>query len=307
MVRNKLQQTDRIKKNIPLFIMAAPALIFLIMFNYVPMYGIILAFKDYSYRDGIWGSDWVGIENFKYVFGSGEITRTIGNTVLYHIAFTAVITLGAILLATMLFFIKSKHAANFYQQATILPFMISYAVISHIVYIFLKNDGGLVNSMLTSLGTKTVSWYMEPKFWPFILVFVNAWFGIGIKAVYYFSAYLAVDESQFEAADLDGASRWRKIINIMLPSISSTVCIFLILDLGNILASDFSLFYSVPRDSSALYSVTDVLGTYTYRGLTSGDISTTTALGLFTGVVTTIMTLLVNFIVKKISPENSLL
>ncbi len=306
-MNKKARRRELIKKNIPLILMSLPALVVLLMFNYMPMFGQILAFQDYNYRDGIFGSPWVGLKNFAYVFASGDIARTIGNTVAYHIANTLLMIVVSVGLAVLLFFVKSKRASRFYQKSIIVPYLLSYVIISYIVYIFLSDDFGLINNFLRNMGMETISWYTTPKYWPFILVGILLWFGAGIKSIYYYGALMNIDEALFEAADLDGASRWWKIRKIMLPGIAPTIGILLILDLGKLLESPFGLFYSVPMDSSALYSVTDVLSTYTYRGLMSADIGTTTALGLMTGVVTTIATLLVNAVVKKIDPESSLL
>lgn len=305
--KKKIKRREYIKQNIPLFFMSLPAIFVLILFSYVPMFGLILGFKDYSYRKGIFGSAWVGLDNFKYIFSSGEIYRTLKNTILYHIAFSIAILVCSVFVAIMLYFIRSKTATKIYQESIILPYSISYVVISYIVYIFLNSDYGLVNKLLVMLGSEEISWYTTPKYWPVIFVIVQVWFGAGIKSVYYYGSLMAIDTSLFESAELDGANRWNKIRHIMFPSLAPVVSIFMILDLGAILDSSFSLFYSVPLDSSALYSVTDVLSTYTYRGLMTAEIGTTTALGLFTGLVTTVMTLLVNTVVKKISPENSLL
>lgn len=296
-----------IKRNIPLTIMALPALILMIMFTYVPMFGLVMAFNNYTPRMGIFGSEWVGLDNFKYIFSSGEIYRAIGNTVLYNILFSISIPLCALFMAVMLYFIESKRAAKFYQKSIVVPFMVSYVIIGYIVFIFLSNEYGLVNNMIEALGGKRISWYMEPKYWRVILVIVNTWYGAGVKSVFYYAAMLAIDKSYFEAAELDGATRWHKVKYIMLPEIAPTICIFMVTDLGHILNSNLALFQSVPKDSSALYSATDVLATYVYRGLTGGTYSITTALGLFTGVVSTIMTLSVNKVVKIISPGNEML
>ena len=304
---NKLKRRALLKQNVPLILMSLPAFIFLIMFSYVPMFGLVLAFKDYTYRDGIFGSPWVGFDNFKYIFSSGEITRTIGNTILYHIASTVLMLVVSLTLAILLYFIRSPRKAKLYQKNIIIPYLVSYVIISYIVNIFLSSEYGLVNKFLESIGKAPVSWYTKPAVWPFILLGVTIWFGAGIKSIYYYGSLMAIDDSLLEAADLDGASRWVKIKDIMIPSIAPTICIFLILDLGKLLESNFSLFYSVPMDSAALYKVTDVLSTYTYRGLMNADIGTTTALGLFTGLVTTIATPLVNAVVKKFDPKSSLL
>ncbi len=310
MSKVKTIKTDKqalIRRNLTYLLMAAPALIVLVMFNYVPMFGLVLAFKNFTYRRGIFGSEWAGLANFKYIFGSGEIGVTLRNTILYHVAFTVTITCTAIALSILLFFVKSKKAANIYQRLANLPYMVSYTVIAYIIYILLKSNGGLINRLIESFGGEAVAWYTEPKVWPFIIVLANLWFGAGIKMIYYYSAFMAVDESIFEAADMDGAKWYHKVFKIMLPSIAPTVCILLIMDLGNLLASNFSLFYSVTMDSSALYSVTDVLSTYEYRGLTMGNIGTTTALGLFTSVVQVVATLSINGIVRKIDPDSALL
>lgn len=306
-INAKTKKNIIFKKDMPLIIMALPALIILFLFNYVPMFGTVMAFKDFTPREGIWGSPWVGLDNFKYIFSSGDIAVSIRNTMLYNLAFQVTIPVCALLISIMLFFVKSKKLANAYQSVTIFPYMVSYTVIGYILYIMFKSTGGLLNTMLETMGVEGVAWYTEPKYWPFILVIANIWFGAGVKAVYYYSAFMAIDESLFEAADMDGAKLHHKIFKIMIPSIAPTICIFLISDLGHILQSNFSLYYSLTLDSSALYSVTDVLSTYQYRGLTMGSIGTTTALGLFVNIVTVVVTLSVNGIVKKINPDNALL
>ncbi len=300
------KRKEYIKRNIPLLLMSAPCFIALFCFDYMPMFGLVMAFQNFTYRDGILGSAFVGLKNFEYIFGSGEIYRTLGNTMGYHLAMTVSITGGAIFLAIMLFMVRGKKTQNFFNTMTVTPYLVSYTVIAYIVFILLSNTG-LINNALRKMGQNPIAWYTEASVWPYILVAVNMWFGVGIKAVYYFASLQSIDKALFEAAELDGANRWHTVWNIMLPSIAPTICIFLILDLGNLLASNFSLYYAVPMDSTALYSVTDVLSTYTYRGLIGGSVSTTTALGLFTGTVTTTATLLVNWVVKKISPESSLL
>lgn len=306
-LKTQAAKKEYIRKNIPLTLMALPAIIIGIMFLYIPMFGLIMGFQNFTYPEGIFGSQFVGLDNFKYIFSSGDIITTLMNTVGYHLLFNVAVTLSSLFLAIMLYFIKNDRRAKTYQKTFIIPYLVSYVVISYIVYILLNNEYGLLNQLFEKLGKESISWYTTPIYWPFILTIVQIWFGAGIKSVYYYGSLMAVDQSIFEAADLDGASKLEKIRYIMLPSLAPTISIFLILDLGNILSSSFELFYSIPMDSSALYSVTDVLSTYTYRGLVTAEIGTTTALGLFTGVVTTVATLLVNAIVKKISPENSLL
>ena len=306
-MNKRKQLSNNVRKNIPLILMSAPAVILLIMFKYVPMFGTVLAFKNYTYRDGIWGSAWAGLTNFKYIFSSKEILVTLRNTVCYHLVFDTLSWLCGIMLGIMLYFIKSKRAARVYQQLIQIPYLTSFAIMGSIVYIFLRADGGVMNTWLESMGMEAISWYTTPKYWPFVLCLVNTWFGAGIKSIYFYSALLGIDQSLFEAADLDGAKWYHKVFDIMLPSIAPTICIMLIMQMGNMLASTFALFYSVTMDSSALYSVTDVISTYEYRGLQLGNIGTTAALGLFTSVVNVIGTLSVNKIVKKINPDYAMM
>ena len=305
MVRQKLCGKELLKRNMPLILMALPAVVLMFLFVYVPKFGLILAFKDYSYQEGIFGSPWIGLENFRYIFSSGEIWRAIRNTVGYHFAHTFVIQSLAIIIAVMLYMV-SKKASKRYQFVITMPYLASMNIIAAVVYIFLSYDNGIVNLILEALGKDAGAWYTKPEIWPFVLVFVNAWFGAGIKSIYYYSIFMGIDKALFEAVDVDGGTWRHKITHIMLPSIIPILCLFLITDLGNLLASNFALYHAVPMDSSALYSVTDVLSTYEYRGLTMGNIGTTTALGFFTGVVQLISIQFFNGIVRKISPENSL-
>lgn len=306
---NKQKLLHKWNYNWPLALMAAPAVILLITFNYIPMFGLVLAFKDYTYQGGIWGSDWagaMGLDNFKYIFSSGEISVTLRNTILYHIAFSLTVLGAGIILGILLYWVQSKKLSRIYQGAIQLPYLTSFAVMGCILYMLLKMKGGLFNTLIEQMGGEAIAWYTEPKYWPLILILVNLWFGGGIKSIYFYSAFMSIDNSLFEAADMDGAKWYHKVFNIMLPGIAPTICILLITDLGALLSANFSLFYSLTQDSSALYSVTDVISTYEYRGLTMGNYGTTAALGLFTSVVQVVATLSINKIVKIINPENAM-
>lgn len=304
MVRKKLSRKEHLKKQSMLIFMALPAVILLFCFTYMPKFGIILAFQDYNYQDGF-ASPFVGLDNFKYIFSSGEVWRAARNTVLYNLANIIIIHTLAIVAAIMLYMVNKK-ASKRYQFIITIPYLASMAVIVAIVYLFLRYDGGLVNNLLEMAGKKPVAWYLEPKIWPFVLVFVNAWFGAGIKSIYFYSIFMGVDSGLFEAIDIDGG-KWRhKIRYIMLPEIVPILCLFLIQSLGTLLHGGFELYYAVPMDSSALYSVTETLGTYEYHGLTMGNIGTTTAVGVVVGVLNMIGLHTVNSIVKKVSPDNSM-
>lgn len=304
MVRAKSKKTI-LKRNVPLILMVLPAIILMTMFTYVPKFGAILAFKEYDYQSGIFGSPWSGLENFRYLFSSGDLWNAIRNTVGYHIANSLIIKILEVLIAIGLYMISQK-AAKRYQFVITMPYLVSFNIIASVVYLFLRYDGGIVNRMLEMFGQNPQMWYLKPGPWPYILVFINAWFGAGIGSIYYYSIMMGIDHSVMEAIDIDGGTWKHKIRYVMLPSIVPLVCLFLIRDMGSVLSSNFSLFYSIPMDSTALYNVTTVLSTYEYRGLQMGNIGTTAALGLVTGIVQAVMLHMTNGIVKKVSPDNSM-
>ena len=296
----------KIAYNLPLIIMAAPGLILLIMFSYVPMFGLVLAFKDYIPREGVWGSTWVGLENFKKIFSDGEVWNVMKNTVLYHFAYEGAILIGAIILGILLYNVKSKKLTRVYQIGIQTPYLVSTVAIGAIVYLLFRADSGLVNSMREFFGKEPIAWYNEGKYWPAILIGANTWFGVGIRSIYFYSALLGIDTAMFEAADIDGARWYHKVFKIMIPSIAPTISMLAIMSLGKLLVSDFAFTYAVTRNSSALYHTTDVIATYAYRGLRSADYSLTTALELVTGLATTFGVLITNWVVKKTNPDNAM-
>ncbi len=210
------------------------------------------------------------------------------------------------LLAILLYEIRSKFANKLYQTSMLMPFFLSYVIVAAVVYMFLSPSSGFFNSILKQLGANPVKWYSVPKYWPFILVFIEAWKQSGLASLYFYAALLSIDTSLFEAASLDGAGRLRQIWYVSLPELKPMACITLIMRLGAILGSDFGLFYQVPMDQGALYPTTDVLSTYLLRGLQGGSISATAAVGLFSSVVGLVLVVSSNMIIKKISPENSM-
>lgn len=297
---------SKFRANIPLFLLALPGLIYMICFNYLPMFGVIVAFKDYNYLDGIFNSQWVGFKYFKYFFASNDLAYIMRNTLLYNIVFMFLKQLLCVVVAIFLYEITHKYFLKVYQTAIILPNFISWVLVAYIGYALFSNETGLINSVLKSLGKEGISWYSEPKYWPGILTFFEMWKGVGMGCIIYYAALMGVDESLFEAASIDGANRVQQIIKISLPTILPTVCIMLILAVGGIMGGDFGLFFQVPRNSGALYPVTNVISTYTYYLFRDGNFSQSAAIGLFQNVVGLILTLGTNAIVKKVNPENAM-
>lgn len=296
----------RFIKCLPLYFMILPGAVYLFINNYIPMAGIVVAFKKYNAIKGIWGSEWYGFRNFTYLFknGAGAIIR---NTLLYNIAFIILNMIVGIALAIILSDIASKRAKKFYQSAIMLPFLISIVIVSYIVYAFLSAETGMFNGILKSMGKNPILWYNETKYWPFILIIVNLWKGVGYGCLIYIAAIAGIDKSFYEAAQLDGASRWQQIKKITLPCLVPSIITLLMLSIGRIFYSDFGLFYQVPQNSGALYSVTNTIDTYVYRALISaGGIGRSSAAGVFQSIVGFALVMTSNMIVRKYSKENAL-
>ena len=296
----------RIVNNIPLAIMCLPAAIYMFCFCYMPMFGVVIAFKDYNYVDGILGSPWVGFEHFKFFFESNEAALLLRNTILYNVLFILLGTFLKVLVAILLYEITSRVALKAYQTSIILPNFISWVLVAYIGYALFSSETGMLNAILNNLGKQDIQWYSEPKYWPYILTIFEMWMGVGMGCIIYYAALMAVDKSLYEAAEIDGANRFKQITSISIPTILPTICILLIMSVGGILGGDFGLFFQLPRNSGALYPVTDVISTYVYRGLTSGEMSSTAAIGLFQNAVGLVLTLGTNLFVKKVNPENAM-
>ena len=272
----------------------------------MPMFGVVIAFKDYNYVDGILGSPWVGFEHFKFFFESNEAALLLRNTILYNVLFILLGTFLKVLVAILLYEITSMVALKAYQTSIILPNFISWVLVAYIGYALFSSETGMLNAILNNLGKQDIQWYSEPKYWPYILTIFEMWKGVGMGCIIYYAALMAVDKSLYEAAEIDCANRFKQITSISIPTILPTICILLITSVGGILGGDFGLFFQLPRNSGALYPVTDVISTYVYRGLTSGEMSSTAAIGLFQNAVGLVLTLGTNLFVKKVNPENAM-
>lgn len=304
--KDALAKRSRLKTNLGYLLMVSPGLLVLLIWQYLPMGGLVIAFKDYSYRKGIFGSDWVGFENFKNFFASKNFGILLRNTIGYNLLFlfTVNVLAGAIM-ALLLYEVQSKKAEKFYNTAMILPHFISFVIVGYIVLTFLNPTSGVINTIIRQFGGEGIEWYSEPKYWPYILEFVEVWKSAGMASLYYYAALLSVDSSLFEAAELDGAGRLRQLWHISIPEMIPMIVVVIIVRLGTILGGDWGLYYQVPMNQAALYSTTDVFSTYLYRGLVNGSISQNTAIGLFSSVAGLITILISNMFVKKIDPSKA--
>ena len=296
-------------ENKTLFLMALPVIILLILFNYVPMFGSIVAFKRFNYEDGIWGSPWVGFNNFKFLFSMKDLTwRMLRNTVGYYVLFTAVGLVFNVALAIALNECRKKYFAKASQTLMIMPTFISYVAVSYIVNCFLDPSNGMLNSILEAMGRDPVAWYNEAQRWPVILTIVNVWKNTGYGSVVYLSALAGMDQELFEAAELDGATKWQQIRRITLPLLLPMISIMLLMGLASIMTSNTGLFYQVTRNSPLLYSTTQTIDTYVLNALMSGstDFGPSSAVSLFQSAVGCVMCIGVNLIVRRIEPDSAL-
>lgn len=308
MKANKKKFSVVMKQFMPLYLMTIPGLVYLIVNNYIPMAGIIVAFKKYNVNDGIFRSPWAGTTNFDYLFKSNDAVVIIRNTLLYNVAFIIIGNLVGIILAIMICDIRNHSLRKIYQSAILLPFLISIVVTSYIVFAFLSHENGMLNALRASHGQKRILWYNEPKYWPGILILVNCWKSAGYGTLIYIAAITGIDQTYYEAAALDGVTKWQQIVNITLPAMIPSIITLLLMSIGRIFYSDFGLFYQIPQNSGTLFPVTQTIDTYVYRSLmTSGGIGRSAAAGMFQSVVGFLLVMSSNWLVNRVSPENSII
>jgi len=294
------------KKNIPRLLMSAPAVIWLLIFSYIPMFGIIIAFTDYKFDKGIFGSAWVGFQNFAYLFGTDIAFRITRNTLWMNGLFIVTTTVVSILIALLLYRIQRSFMTRFYQTAMFFPYFCSMVIVGVFVYAFLGAEG-VVNHALAQNGMDKVSWYRSPEYWPFILTVVNLWKGVGFWSIVYFAGILAISPDIYEAAEVDGANGWQQSFYITLPLLSPIIIINVLLMIGKIFNADFGLFFNVTRDQPLLYPTTDVIDTFVFRALrTTGQVTQAAAAAFYQSVIGFTLVLVSNWVVRRIDPEKSL-
>ncbi|WP_039837109.1 ABC transporter permease [Paenibacillus sonchi] len=297
-----------LEKNKVLLLMMLPGFLYLILNNYIPMFGVIIAFKNINYAQGILGSDWVGFKNFEFLFNTNDAYIIIRNTLLYNSGFIIINLIFSVGLAVLLNELRNKLAARFYQSVVLLPHLFSAVILGYLVFAFLSADYGYLNhKVLPWLGLEPMNWYNEAKAWPYILMIVNTWKSAGYLSIIYLAAIIGLDKEYYEAALIDGANKWKQFSRITLPLIAPVIITMTLMQVGRIFFSDFGLFYQVPMNSGSLLQTTNVIDTYVYRALINmGDLGMSSAAGLFQSIVGFVLILSVNLIVRKVSKENAL-
>ena len=292
----------------PLYLMFLPGAIYLFINCYIPMFGIQIAFRNYKANMGVYGSPWCGLDNFKFLTRTKDAWIMIRNTVLYNITFIILGTVLAVATAIILNDIRSKKGKQLYQTIILIPFLISMVIVSYLAFAFLSTSNGYINNSLVKLfGITAVDWYNTPKYWPFILVIINIWKNLGYNMILYYATICGIDGTLYEAAVVDGASRWQRVKYVTLPGLKSTIIVLTLMALGGIFRSDFGLFYQVPQNSGPLISVTQTIHTYVYRGLMqNNNIGMSSAAGLYQSVVGFVLVFTANWVVRKIDNESSL-
>lgn len=288
-------------------LMILPAIIFFIIFSYIPMAGIIIAFKEYSFSDGIFGSPWVGLNNLKFLLLNNDLFIVIRNTVGYNIAFIVVNNALEIFCAVILAELGSKVFKKTTQTIMLLPYFISWVVVGGIAYNLLNYEHGFVSNILNLLGKEPIDFYNIPLYWIPIIIFVNAWKSVGYGTIIYLAAIMGIDSSIYEAAEIDGASKFQRTFRIVIPMLIPTMIILVLLSLGNVFRGDFSMYYQLVGNNSMLWATTDVIDTFVTRSLLqTNDIGMSSAAGFFQSVFGFITVVIANMCIRSYDENYSL-
>lgn len=306
-VKRKSRSSLEMRKSMQLITLAIPGAIWFLVFHYFPMVGAVIAFKDYKPKQGIWGSKWVGLENFEFLFSSNDAGRLVFNTIFYNFLSIFLVAAVCVVIAILMDLVEKRIYLKTYQTMLFLPRFISWVVVGYMSIILFHYEYGLMNQIVRAMGGESISWFLEPKYWRFIIPAFSIWKTMGYTSLIYYGTIMGIDTQIFESAEIDGATTFGKIWHITLPLLKSTIIIMSLMSVGGIMRADFGLFYYVPNNSGALYAVTDVLDTYIYRALRgAGDMASSAAASFFQSIVGLIMVVSCNAIVKKIDDESSL-
>lgn len=306
MIAKKFLSSRKYKKSIQLTILALPAIVLLLVFSYLPMAGIFIAFKKINYVQGIFNSPWVGFENFKFFFSSNDAWLVTRNTLAYNIAFISIGTALSVLFAILLNEVTRVKLVKIYQTVFFFPFFFSWIIVAYMVYSFI-GPYGVITSVMDNIGMGSFNFYTETWIWPGLLVFINIWKGLGYTSIIFFAGIMGISNEYYEAAAIDGATRLQMIKSITLPLLTPLITIMTLISIGKIFYADFGLFFFIPREVGQLFPVTQVIDTYVYRMLRgSGDIGMSSAVGLFQSTMGFLLVLVSNHIVKKVNPENKI-
>lgn len=296
------------KNWIPIYLLALPGLVYIFINNILPLYGMQLAFRELDYSQGIFNGEWVWFDNFKFLFKTEDAWIMTRNTVLYNLVFIFVGTIFNLAVAILFNEIRCKLAGKVYQSLVLIPHFMSMVIVSYLAFAFLSHENGFINNtILPLLGTDEIYWYNEGKYWPVILTVIHIWQGLGFSLLSYTARLLSIDPGYYEAAKIDGASKWQQIRTITLPLLKPVIIINITLALGRMFYSDFGLFYQVPMNSGPLYSATTTIDVYSYRALMKlGDVTMSSAVGVYQSFVGLILVLLANWAIRKVDRDNAL-
>ncbi|WP_026653475.1 ABC transporter permease [Butyrivibrio proteoclasticus] len=308
------KKRSSLKKTLLLTSMVLPGALWFFFLRYLPMVGIVLAFKNYkvypknpTFWNNLIHSSWAGLKNFEFLFATTDSWVYIRNTIGYNVLWIVLGLIIAVAFAIMLNELTTKFVAKTYQTLMFFPYFLSWVVASYFLLAFLDPTRGLVDHFLVSKGLEKIDWYNSPQYWPFILTICNLWKNIGYSSILYLAAITGIDTSQYEAAAIDGASKWQQVFYVTIPNLRPMICILLIMNVGKIFNSDFGLFYTVPLNSGSLFSATQVIDTYIYRVLTAtNNIGMSTAGGLLQNAVGFVCIMIANRVVKKIDEDSAL-
>lgn len=303
--KQKAKRKANFKAMLPLYLMMLPGLLYLLCNNYLPMFGILIAFKQVNFSIGIFQSPWCGLDNFEFLFKTKDAWTMIRNTVAYNVVWIAIGLVISITIAILMAEISNRKIAKVIQPIICFPSMVSAVILSYIVYGFLSNNYGFINQ--TILGGNGINWYATAKYWPVILTIVHFWQASGQSSIIYMASIGGIDKGLYESARLDGANKWQQITNITLPLLKPMITLMLLMSIGRIFNSDFGMFYQVPLGQGLLISTTQTIDTYVYRALLElNNVGMSSAASVFQAIIGFVLVLVSNAIVRKVDSENAL-
>ncbi len=310
-VARKRKRTRWRKHDTELTLLALPTTIWYILFCFLPMFGVIIAFKNFkihgNFINNVFNSDWVGFKNFEFLFKSNDAWIVVRNTIGYNIVFIILGIAVPVALALMVGQLHSRKAAKVYQTMMFLPYFLSWVVVSAVVWAFLSYDKGIFNQLLSDVGRDPKNWYMEASYWPYFLVFMNMWKGLGYGMVIYLATITSMDSTYYEAAVIDGATKWQQTRYITLPLMKFVIVLMFILAVGHIFSTDFGLFFQVPRDSNSLYNVTTTVDVLVFKQLKTATVGMASASSFLQSVLGCAMILTANWVVRRVDPDSAMI
>ncbi len=303
----KVKKSSYLSRTLPLYIMMIPGLIYLVINNYLPMFGLTFAFKNINFTTGVWASPWCGLDNFGYLFRTKDAFVIFRNTVLYNVVFIVLGTVLAITVAILLSQVKGKMM-RVYQTTILIPYLIAITVVAYLGYAFLSTDTGFINkSILVPLGLEPISFYSNAGYWPAILIFIFLWKNFGYNTILYYATLIGIDDSYYEASVIDGANTWQQIRHITLPCLKTTIITLTIMAIGRMFYSDFGLFYQVPMSNGLLFNATQTIDTYVFRALLqNNDVGRSAAAGFLQSILGFVLVLGANMVVRKVDKDSAL-